>query len=194
MSTNTASRGDLCPSCERFVGPADHCPYCGEESAKSPFIRRLRYAAVALSVLGLGSLFLMATRRELPVLQVNGITSTMNFAYVRLVGTVARDPYVVRRNGDVDYMSFMLDDGTGRIRVQAHRETARALHRMKIVPARGDVVDVAGSLSVAAEGSRKLRIQSPQQIKILPAVTTNQNHQRSPGGQVADVKNIPPKS
>ena len=194
MNTNLASRGDLCPSCERFIGPADNCPYCGEASAKSPFVRRLRYAAVALSVLGLASLFLMAAHRDLPVLQVDSITPTMNFAYVRLIGTVTRDPYVIQRNGDLDYMSFLLDDGTGRIRVQAHRETASALRDAQLVPAKGDVVDVAGSLSVAAEGARKLRIQSPQQMKILPALSTSERPEQSPGHGVSKVKSKSPKS
>ena len=168
-ATESHKHGDLCPSCDRFIGPADRCPYCGEASAKSPFIRRLRVGAVLLSFLGLGLLFLMATRRELPIVPVGTIDPMMNFAYVRVVGSVERDPRIIRRDGQVDYLSFPVDDGTGWIRVQAYSAAARRLVEQDRVPRRGMLVDVAGSLSVGAEGSPRLRLSAIDQLNILTA-------------------------
>jgi len=149
------------------MGPADRCPYCGAESAKNPFIRRLRIGSLALALAGLACLYLMASHRELPVLEIDTISPMMNFAYVRVVGVVQNKVRVAERNGKVDYVSFMLDDGTGRLLVQAYRESARAIVDAGNVPAKGQLVDVAGNLSVAAESMRKLRVRTPRQLKLL---------------------------
>ncbi len=174
-------RGDCCPSCERFIGPADRCPYCGEDSARSPALRRLRLAAFLLAFLGLGGLYLMVTHRELPVVSVDSITPMMNFAYVRVVGRVVREPRVLtREDGRVDYCSFLIDDGTGALRVQAHRRAAQRLAEENRLPGEGMLVDVAGSLSVAAEDVPKLRVQVVEQLRILTATGPKKGKIRSP--------------
>jgi hypothetical protein len=167
MQEAVGKRGDHCPSCERFIGPAGCCPYCGEDSAAHPFIRRLRLVAFMLATCGLACLVLMAANRDHPVIEVGRITPMMNFAYVRVVGTVIKEPYIGDHDGRVDYFSFMLDDGTGVIRVQAQGETARTLWDEQRIPDPGMLVDVAGSLHVAAGGNRSLRLQTPRQVDIL---------------------------
>lgn len=162
-------RGDRCPSCERFIGPADHCPYCGEASAKAPALRYLRAAAFLLALAGLACLTLMVRHRELPVVRVASITPMMNFAYVRVVGRVVHAPYVVNRDGQVDYASFLLDDGSGTVRVQTHRKLARRLVETQSLPPEGALVDVAGSLNVSAEDEPRLRLQAQEQMRVLSA-------------------------
>lgn len=175
-----AVRGDHCPSCERFIGPADSCPYCGEDSARSPALRRLRTAALLLAFLGLACLYLMATHRELPVVDIQQITPMMNFAYVRVVGRVVREPRVITRDGRVDYCSFMIDDGTGTLRVQAYRRAAERLAGENRLPREGALVDVAGSLSVAAEDAPKLRLQVVEQLRVLTEGKTVMKRSRKP--------------
>jgi hypothetical protein len=123
--------------------------------------------AFLLATGGLACLLMMAAHRDLPIQQVGDITPMMNFAYVRVVGTVVKAPYIGDRAGKVDYLSFMLDDGTGVIRVQAYREAARALWDERRIPDPGMLVDVAGSLRVAAEGTRNLQLQSARQVILL---------------------------
>jgi len=159
-------RGDICPSCDRFIGTRTVCPYCDADSAKTPLMRYLRTAALCLAVVGLGLLYLMSTRREIPLTPIADITPTMNFAYIRIAGTVARAPYVSGKQGALDYLSFAVDDGTGELRVAAYREAARALEAQGRVPRRGASVDVAGSLRVPADGRRKLTLQVPGHLKI----------------------------
>jgi hypothetical protein len=167
MSEAVGTRGDHCPSCERFIGPAGRCPYCGEDSAAHPFIRYLRLIALLLATGGLATLLLMAAHRDLPVQRVGDITPMMNFAYVRVVGTVIRSPYIADREGKVEYLSFLLDDGTGVIRVQAYETVARVLWDERRIPDPGMLVGVAGSLRVAAQGTRSLQLQSARQVELL---------------------------
>ena len=158
----------ICPSCERWIGTADVCPYCQADSAKLPMLRVLRYGALLLAVAGLGALYVAARYRELPVIRIDEITPLMNYAYVRVAGTVERNAYVARRNGQVSYLSFSVNDGTGPLRVAAYRDVAEALAGRNMVPAAGMRVDAAGSLSVQAGGNVRLILQSAEQLKTVP--------------------------
>ena len=52
-------------------------------------------------------------------------------------GRVTRRPYVGRRDGRVDYLSFPVDDGTGSLRVAAYRDVARVLQDANRLPGQG---------------------------------------------------------
>jgi hypothetical protein len=154
-----------CPSCERFIGPADACPYCGTDSAKSPLLRGLRWAALLLAVLGVLFLYLMSVRRELPRVRIGDLAPAMNFARVRVAGTVERDPYVARVGGRADYLSFMLTDGSGSLRVAAYRDKAREIVDGGRVPARGSAVEVSGYVQVRSDGSYRLTIEEAHHLR-----------------------------
>jgi len=52
---------DICPACQRFVGPVLECPYCGLDAPQRPLKRILRLTAFILSTVGLTALFLIGT-------------------------------------------------------------------------------------------------------------------------------------
>jgi len=159
-------RGDFCPVCERFIGPQDECPYCGEDSAKSGLLKGLRHASLILAFLGLALLYFAAAHREIPATQIADITPMMNFAHVRVAGKVGRKPYISKRHGKVDYLSFLVEDRTGELRVAAYRDVARELVGSGRVPEKDTWVDVAGTLSVSANGQTKLRLYTVDQLRI----------------------------
>jgi hypothetical protein len=163
-SRGPAALEGLCPGCERFIGPADVCPYCGADAFKRPGLRFLRRAALLLALLGLAFLYLAAGRRELPLVRIADITPLMNYASVRVAGAAVGKPYVSRRNGAADYAAFTLDDGSGRLRVTADGATARALVERRLLPDSGSRAAVSGRLSVSADGGAKLRLQSADQL------------------------------
>jgi hypothetical protein len=163
---NARARPELCPSCERFIGPADECPYCNADSARAPALRVLRYAALALAVPGLFFLYLMARGTDVPLVRIGDVNPLMNFAYVRVAGAVERDAYVGKDGDTVDYVSFLVSDGTGKLRVAAYDDVARGLARESRLPRAGDRVESAGSLSVAADGRTRLRLRSPDALLI----------------------------
>jgi hypothetical protein len=161
-----ASRDALCPSCERFIGPAGVCPYCGADSARRPLLRHLRVAALALAVAGLAGLLATAVRREAPAVGIGAISPAMNFASVRVAGKVLSEPRVLREAGRVDYVSWTLDDGTGQVRVQADGAVALALAQTARIPRKGDRVEAAGTLNVSSEGLPRLRLQAAEQLRL----------------------------
>ncbi len=170
MTDDTAPAAEptaaVCPSCNRYIGPADRCPYCHSDAPKPLMLRILRIGSVVLAVAGLLFLYLAVTHRELPVQKIGEITPLMNYAYVRIVGAVARDCYVGDDDGVVSYVSFVVKDDTGSIRVKAQGDVAFKLSETGRLPKRGMRVDVAGGLNVAPGKSPEMRLQAARQLLI----------------------------
>jgi len=153
-----------CPSCDRFIGPADRCPYCGADSAKAPILRHLRVAALGLAAVGLVFLYLMARAKETPAVRIGEISPAMNFATVRVSGVVS-GVFVGDENGRINYVSFYLADPSGELQVKAYRGVAAALAGKGRVPARGSSVEVTGNLRVAADGKIRLFLLAEDQLR-----------------------------
>ncbi|MCE9615460.1 MAG: hypothetical protein K8T26_14410 [Lentisphaerae bacterium] len=158
----------MCGSCGRFVGALTRCPHCGARISGRLSVRLFRYAAVLLSTVGLGLLYLMAIRREIPLVQVGALSPTMNFAYVRVAGTVAGDARVSRDGNRVRSVRFIVDDGTGEIPVTAYGAKGQALLSGGRLPHDGDHAEVTGSLNVSADRVA-LYLQSPEHLVIQRA-------------------------
>lgn len=157
----------LCPSCERFIGPAGKCPYCNADTRKTPMMVVVRFVAILLATVGLSLLYAAARHREPPIIQIENITPVMNFAHVRIVGSVPKRAYVGK---DGDYVSFSVDDGSGQIRIAAYRDVARKLIESKQLPKAGDRVEVRGGLSVEADSTPKLYLKLPGHLRITSAI------------------------
>jgi DNA/RNA endonuclease YhcR with UshA esterase domain len=161
--------GDMplaCPSCGRYTGPHQTCPYCGARLAGRLPIRLVKKLALLLSSFGLLALWLAAVQVEPPVIKIGQIGATMNLAYVQLQGRCVRSPsYDAAR----ETLSFWLEDGTGELRVSACRAEARQMIAEGLVPALGDWVEVAGTLRVQ-EDFVALTIKTPEQLKFTRSV------------------------
>ena len=158
-----------CPSCGHFVGALTRCPRCGARVAKRLSVRVFRYAALLLGTVGLGLLYLMAIHREIPLIKIGEIKPMMNFAYVRIAGTVSGDVRVFKEGSRIRSLRFMVDDGTGELSITAFRAQAEKMAEIDRIPRAGDRVELAGSLSISADDNIVLRIQVPEQIKVARA-------------------------
>jgi len=151
-----------CPSCGRYAGPYEACPYCGARLAGRVPVRVVKIAAILLATAGLVALWFAATRAQVPRIQIAQAGATMNMAYVRLEGRCTRAPSY---DPESDYLSFWIEDDTGEIRVSAYRAETRQIIERVLVPALGDVVEVAGTLRVR-EDFLALTINVPDQLTI----------------------------
>lgn len=153
-----------CPNCNRFVGAHMACPYCGTKVSKRMSVTLFKYGALGISFLGLILLYLAVRVIEVPIVKVEDITETMNFAYVRVVGNITRAN--VYEGGSL-YLT--VDDGTGTISVKAYGKVSEELMRMEHPPEIGDRIDVGGTLNIT-EGKRAMLIQTPDRVHITPGV------------------------
>jgi len=154
--------GAHCPSCGRFVGAREVCPYCGASVPRRMSLRLFKYGAIALALVGLLVLWIAATWSQVPTVHVEDVVGTMNWAYVRMEGVVTRLPSYDEETG---YLSFWLNDDTGDIMVSAYRSEARALVEAGKVPMLGDKVSVEGTLKVK-EDFAYLTVGVPDKVQI----------------------------
>lgn len=158
-----------CPSCGRYVGPYDACPYCGARLSGRVRIRAVKIVAILCATVGLAVLWFLATRSRVPLVQVEKIGATMNMAYVRLagrcIGTPSYDP-------DSGYLSFWIDDGSGEIRVASYRAETDRIIELGRIPALGDQVDVAGTVRVR-DDVPALVINAPEHLDVVRAVPSD---------------------
>lgn len=159
------SADSLCPICQRYIGPVSSCPYCDANSGKSPLLKWLRIIALLIGIGGVGLLYLTARHKEIPVVLIADISPTMNYAYVRIAGTVSERPYVGRDNSKV---SFVVDDGTGTIRVEARGRVSRALAEQDGIPRAKSDVEIIGCLRATADRDPKLYVRSADHVGITP--------------------------
>jgi len=151
-----------CPSCGRYVGPHEACPYCGARLAGRIPIRTVKIATFLLATVGLAVLWFAATRAEVDRIQIGQAGATMNFAYVRIQGHCTRAPSYDPKS---DYLSFWIGDDTGEMHVSAYRAETRQIIEEGRLPALGDMVDVAGTLRVR-DDFISLTINLPEQLHI----------------------------
>lgn len=152
-----------CPSCGRYVGPYETCPYCGARRAPRVSLRAVKWAALLLATLGLALLWVAATRLPLPHISIGQASATMNFAYVEIAGQVVRGPTY---NPDSRSLSFTVADDTGEMRIWAFRDVVDSLRAAGQIPALGDWVTVAGTLRVREENV-SLTLNVPDHLHIL---------------------------
>lgn len=168
-SARTQNPDAFCPACERYIGPADECPYCETDSRRGAEWQRLRQVALLLAVAGLACLFLAAARREPTGVRIAGITPMMNFAAVKVSGTVERDARVSTGSEGDGYVSFVVQDGTGKLRVTAYDAVARELEAGGRIPRRGARVEAAGYLNVSADGNVRLILRHAEGLNVTSA-------------------------
>lgn len=149
-----------CPSCGRYVGPHEACPYCGARPTGRLSIRALKVVAIVLAVVGLPVLWLAATRAEIPTVAIGRAGATMNLAYVRIEGRCSRSPSY---DPQTEYLSFWAADDTGEIHILSYRTVTRALVREGNVPVLGDRISVSGTLRIR-DDFRSLTIDAPDQL------------------------------
>jgi DNA/RNA endonuclease YhcR with UshA esterase domain len=159
---SASPNGAICPSCGRFVGPLEACPYCGAAVRKRLPLRYLRLGSILFALLGLAALLYAVSGTATPRVTVASIAATMNYAYVRLEGIVTRGPVY---DPATQELHFYLADTTGEILVSSFRATTNQLIDQKKIPAAGDHVAVEGTLRVR-EDFVSLNLASPDKLDI----------------------------
>jgi len=153
-----------CPSCGRYVGPADAgiCANCGARLTARITLRALKIGALGLAALGLILLWWFATHSPVPRLKIGQAQATMNFAYVRVQGQVTRAP---SHNPDSGTLSFWIADDTGEMLVSSYRATTQALLDSGRMPFVGDRVTVEGTLRIRQD-SASLTLNSADAVSV----------------------------
>ncbi len=151
-----------CPSCGRFAGTYERCPYCGAGMKVRLSVRILRRVALAVSILGLVILWLAARSLEVPRMDVGDLTETHAFAIIRLQGKLTAEPSFGDRG---DSLWFSIDDGTGRANIRGYGPVAEHVKEMNL--GRDDRIEVQGSIRIQPGRPPSLSLPVGRNLKIL---------------------------
>jgi len=145
------------------------CPYCRVIHRKRWIIRVFKYSSPILAVIGMLILHHLGATIGNPLVKLESLDRTSNFAYIKLQGVVCDAPRFYHVPGSDDptagTMEFCLDDGTGRTRVKTYEDATRRIVRRKKVPSQGDSVLVTGNYQTRMH-KHSLIVGSPAQIEI----------------------------
>lgn len=151
----------ICPSCKRYVGMLEKCPYCGAKVPKRLAFRVLKWGGLALGILGVLFLYvdLHTTNiivKDVPVVGISDIQITMNFAQVIVPGKVTfakyyKDEknfgmYIADNFGNEIYVRIY-DSETKRL-IEAENQRLAEGSSKPIFPAVGDMAEVQGQLRI----------------------------------------------
>ncbi|ASJ01795.1 hypothetical protein A3L09_00225 [Thermococcus profundus] len=161
--------------------------YHGLKEQKKLDVSRLKYLSLLLSVIGVAVLLVVAQGAQAPLMDVKEVTGNymMNYAVVRLSGTVASVPYVSESGGKLS-LTFTIDDGTGQMDVRVYSPLADEMIERGMVPFPGDNVTAEVQLRVREtytyamlqylEGLKfnsKLYSENPETVKELTENMSN---------------------
>ena len=127
-------------------------------------VRAFKYGSLVLAVVGVAILLLVARRSQVPVVQIGNLSGTMNWAYVRVEGTVTRQPAYDAGEGT---LRLWVGDGSGELMVMAYRSEADWLVNEGLVPVMGDAVALEGTLRIKEE-FQYLVLNVPQHTELRP--------------------------
>ncbi|MFH1037385.1 MAG: hypothetical protein V1789_01775 [PVC group bacterium] len=152
----------LCPSCGRFVGAYEKCPYCGAELKKRMSLIMWKRIAVFGTLLGLGIMWFAATRMEPAKIQIGEIQETYNNAQVTIQGVVIGR----RLDEDKGSITLVIADKSGSIQARSFSALPK-FKELGNIPKVGDLISTVGTIGVDAVYGTSLNLGLPHRLKIL---------------------------
>ena len=152
----------LCPSCGRFVGAYEKCPYCGAELKKRMSLILWKKIAVFGTLLGLGIMWFAATRMDPQKVQIGEIQETYNNAQVTIQGVVISR----RLDEDKGSISLIIADQSGSIQARSFSALPK-FKELGNIPQVGDLISTVGTIGVDAVYGTSLNLGLPHRLKIL---------------------------
>ncbi len=158
---------DVCPACERYIDTATVCPYCDADTKQAPRFRRFRILALVMLLAGATGMLLVDDKDPHAITPIGSIGPDFSHHYAHVSGRVVRPPYIVEEEDVISYLSFMLEDETGRMRIQIDASTAQALRDADTLPWEGSALNAQGWLKLAPDGEVKLQVRHRKHITFL---------------------------
>ncbi|RIK33876.1 MAG: hypothetical protein DCC52_02090, partial [Chloroflexi bacterium] len=121
-----------------------------------------------LAVAGVLILVWVAGGTATPLAKIGDIGATMNYAYVRLNGTVTRGPIY---DPDAQSIRFYVADDTGEIQAGAFRDVTQELLAAGKIPTVGDKITMEGTLRVRDDFT-SFNLASADKAQIIPPAAT----------------------
>jgi hypothetical protein len=167
-----SSNPKLCPSCGKEPGGPVVCQYCcaAIEPSRRITEKKLAMMAVGISIIGV-VLLVWASRVETPITPIKELASEGSFLHFRVKGEVIRFSEFKTPYENANIHNFWIDDGSSDkadesvLKLKVEGPVYADLKERGKVPARGDTIDVEGTL-YAGDGFRLLSLNTAAMLKL----------------------------
>jgi len=156
-----------CPSCGRYIGTFERCPYCQANTPKRLSIRVFKLIAVLTSTVGLLLLLFYAQTVQTQEIRISEIGPLSNFAHVRIVGKVDQSYGVHPQWNSLAFTVSQMGPSSEpvTIRVSAYSKVAKEIQEHNLVPEKDDQVSVEGTVRFQKDNP-SLLINTAEHLKI----------------------------
>ncbi|MDP8235999.1 MAG: hypothetical protein P9M08_06425 [Candidatus Erginobacter occultus] len=161
INASDLSEETLCPSCGRFVGAYEKCPYCGAALKKRMSLLIWKRIAVGGTILGLLVMWFAATQMTPELVQIGEIQETYNNAQVTIRGTVV-DRRLDPNRGSI---SLTIADDSGAIGARSFSALPE-FKKLGNIPRVGDKIETVGTIQIDAVYGTSLNLDLPHRLKI----------------------------
>ncbi len=165
------ARPGYCFSCERFIGPSDHCPYCDTPAAGLLSLRILRFLALGTAILGLVLLAIFRHRLAIPTVPLADLQPAMHGARIRTTGLLSAPPRHGRSRSGQPWLRLTIEENGQSVRLVAQGKTAEAIQtalRSEESSPPSVPVHVVGRLQWRAGESPVLFVQKETDVIVGP--------------------------
>jgi len=161
-------RPGYCPSCDRFIGVHDLCPYCDTPAGRLLPLRHLRLAALLIAVAGLGLVALFRHRLDTPTVALADLSPAWHGAHIRVHGVATAPPRRGRSRSGQPWLDLTLAERScPPLEVVALGRTAEALAPLfdrSVLPETPLAVEAVGRLQWRAKKGPTLFVQTPADL------------------------------
>ena len=157
--------GKTCPSCGRYIGSLERCPYCGAKIPKHTAYYYAKYGSLSFAIIGIVFLLIFAQSIPVQYVKIGDITQTYNYAVVEIKGVVSSAPSLVIHSDGTSTLYINVDDGTGVMSVHVYSPVIGRLVEKNKVPGYGDFVKIIGNVYFRGDNIYMI-LNSPDAITI----------------------------
>ncbi len=168
ISASDLSEETLCPSCGRFVGAYEKCPYCGAGLHKRMSLLIWKRISVAGTILGLLVMWFAATRMNPSLVQIGEIQETYNNAQITIQGTVVDR----RLDSDRGSITLTIADDSGSIGARSFSALPE-FKKLGNIPRVGDKIETVGTVHIDAVYGTSVSLDLPHRLKIQDRLKPN---------------------
>jgi hypothetical protein len=164
MESGLIAGEPICPSCGRFAGAYETCPYCHASIKTRMSLKIIKRLAVAGSLVGLLLLYLGVQYKQIPKVQIGALDLRYNMAIAQFEGTVTDIKIDEQKNS----FRIWLDDGTGQAVLSGFNKYTKFKDSLgDRFPQIGDTVSASGNISMNEGFGTSGFLSSPRRFALI---------------------------
>lgn len=164
MESELITAETTCPSCGRYAGSYETCPYCHASIKTRMSLKIIKRLAIIGSIAGLVLLYFGVQNKQIPQVQIGSLDLRYNMAIAQFEGTVSD----LKIDEQKDTFRIWLDDGTGQAVLSGFNKYSKYKKELgDQFPQIGDTIRASGNISISEGFGTSVFLSSPRRYELI---------------------------